>query len=153
MDELFVNTRIQINRSSTEIFQAITDPEKMSHYFIEWGSGRMEEGEIIKWKFPEFDDEFNVRVGEVREPGYISFFWEMGKDEMKIEIELKNVTETTTVVSVTETGKILDEEGLAWLKGNTEGWANFLACLKAYMEYGVNLRLGAFDFMRKENLK
>ena len=30
---------------------------------------------------------------------------------------------------------------------NTEGWANFLASLKAWMEYGVNLRRGAFDFM------
>lgn len=30
---------------------------------------------------------------------------------------------------------------------NTEGWANFLACLKAYLEYGINLRKGAFDFL------
>lgn len=29
---------------------------------------------------------------------------------------------------------------------NTEGWANFLACLKAYLDYGINLRKGAFDF-------
>jgi hypothetical protein len=33
--------------------------------------------------------------------------------------------------------------------GNTEGWANFLACMKAYLEYGIQLRKGAFDFMRK----
>ena len=32
----------------------------------------------------------------------------------------------------------------------TEGWANFLACLKAYLEYGINLRKGAFDYMKKE---
>ncbi|MEZ5019958.1 MAG: hypothetical protein R2756_07515 [Bacteroidales bacterium] len=41
----------------------------------------------------------------------------------------------------------LDEAGLKWLQGNTAGWANFLACLKAYLEYGINLRVGAFDFM------
>ena len=33
--------------------------------------------------------------------------------------------------------------------GNTEGWANFLACMKAYLEYGIQLRKGAFDFMRE----
>ena len=33
---------------------------------------------------------------------------------------------------------------------NTEGWANFLACLKAYLEYGINLRKGAFDFLKKQ---
>ena len=42
--------------------------------------------------------------------------------------------------------KSLPEAGLAWLKGNTEGWANFLACLKAYVEHGINLRKGAFDY-------
>jgi hypothetical protein len=42
-----------------------------------------------------------------------------------------------------------DQAGINWLKGNTEGWANFLACLKAYLEYGINLRKGGFDFMRK----
>jgi len=33
--------------------------------------------------------------------------------------------------------------------GNTGGWANFLACLKAYLEYGINLRKDSFDFMAK----
>ena len=40
-----------------------------------------------------------------------------------------------------------NEAGIKWLKGNTEGWANFLACLKAWLEYGIHLRKGAFDFM------
>lgn len=31
--------------------------------------------------------------------------------------------------------------------GNTEGWANFLACLKAWMEYGINFRKGAFAYL------
>ena len=42
-----------------------------------------------------------------------------------------------------------NEEGLKWLSGNSFGWSNFLACLKAYLEYNINLRKGAFDFMKK----
>jgi len=42
-----------------------------------------------------------------------------------------------------------DDVGINWLKSNTEGWANFLACLKAYLEYGINLRKGGFDFLTK----
>jgi hypothetical protein len=34
--------------------------------------------------------------------------------------------------------------GIDWQKGNAEGWANFPACLKAYLEYGIN----GFDFHR-----
>jgi len=55
-----------------------------------------------------------------------------------------------TLVTITEKSMDNDEAGIKWLKGNTEGWANFLACLKAYLEYGINLRKGAFDFMKNE---
>jgi hypothetical protein len=55
----------------------------------------------------------------------------------------------STLVQIIETGGENNEQGILWLKQNTEGWANFLACLKAWLEYGVNLRKGAYDFMRK----
>ncbi len=50
-------------------------------------------------------------------------------------------------MTITERSRANDEEGIKWLKENTAGWANFLACLKAYLEYEINLRKGAFDFM------
>jgi len=53
-----------------------------------------------------------------------------------------------TLVTITEKSMENNEAGIKWLKGNTEGWANFLACLKAYMEYGINLRKGGFDFLK-----
>jgi hypothetical protein len=56
----------------------------------------------------------------------------------------------STLVTVTEKSMENNEAGIKWLKGNSGGWANFLACLKAYLEYGINLRKGAFDFMKKK---
>jgi hypothetical protein len=53
----------------------------------------------------------------------------------------------STLVSITEKSMENDEAGIKWLIGNTEGWANFLACLEAWLEYGINLRKGAFDYM------
>lgn len=64
---------------------------------------------------------------------------------MLVTISLTPVNDTTTFVQVTEGNEELSDEGLQWLKSNTEGWANFLACLKAWLEYGINLRRGAFD--------
>lgn len=55
----------------------------------------------------------------------------------------------STLVTITEKSMANDEAGIKWLKGNTEGWANFLACLKAFLEYGINLRNGAFDFLKQ----
>ena len=57
--------------------------------------------------------------------------------------------EDSTIVTVTEKSRDKDEAGLKWLMQNTEGWANFLACLKAWLEYGINLRKGAFDFLKQ----
>ena len=149
MNQLEINTRIQVAKRRDEVFESIVDPGKMANYFISWGSGNMEEGKIIQWKFAEFEETFNVRIGEIRKPVFISFYWEIEKQEMKVEIKLEEISESSTLVSVSESGKECDDAGIAWLKGNTEGWANFLACLKAYLEYGINLRQGAFDFLKR----
>jgi uncharacterized protein YndB with AHSA1/START domain len=144
---LEISTSIQILKPSAEVFEAIVDPEKMSNYFISKSTGRLEEGKEIFWRFPEFDMEFPVRGGKIDMNSYISFYWDSDGLELFVEIRLESVAGGSTVVTVTEKSRNNDEAGIKWLKGNTAGWANFLACLKAYLEYGINLRKGAFDFM------
>ncbi len=145
---LEIKAALQIQKPSGEVFEAIVDPSKMSNYFISKGSGRMIEGMQVMWKFPEFDDEFPVRVGQIEKDKYISFYWDSDGIELLVEITLTPRGNSSTLVTVTEKSRNNDEAGINWLKGNTEGWANFLACLKAYLEYGINLRKGAFDFMK-----
>jgi uncharacterized protein YndB with AHSA1/START domain len=145
--QLEINTSLQISKPQAEVFEAIVDPEKMSCYFLAKGSGRLEPGKELIWKFPEFDMEFPVRVDNVVKDQYVSFFWDSDGIELLVEITLKPGKQESTIVGVTEKSRGNDEKGIAWLKGNTAGWANFLACLKAYLEYGINLRKGAFDFM------
>jgi uncharacterized protein YndB with AHSA1/START domain len=92
------------------------------------------------------DMEFPVRVAKVEKDKYISFYWnDMDGRELLVEMTLLPKSSDFTFVTVTEKSRENDEAGIKWLKGNTEGWANFLACLKAYLEYGINLRKGAFD--------
>jgi len=79
---------------------------------------------------------------------YNSYYWVIGDIELLVEINLISVAGNCTIVTVTEKSRENNEAGINWLKGNTEGWANFLACLKAYLEYGINLRKGAFDFLK-----
>jgi uncharacterized protein YndB with AHSA1/START domain len=143
---LVIKTVIQIQKPVNEVFEAIVDPEKMINYFISKGSGRMEEGKQIKWQFPEFKGEFPIRVGKIEKNKYISYYWEIDKLELLVEMVLTSGKNNSTVVKITEKSRENDEAGINWLKGNTEGWANFLACLKAYLEHGINLRKGAFDF-------
>jgi uncharacterized protein YndB with AHSA1/START domain len=147
---LEIKAALQIHKPVSEVFEAIVDPVKMSNYFISKSSGRMEEGRQIKWQFPEFDMEFTVEVGKIEKDKYISFSWEMDSIKLLVEMTLIPKNNDSTLVTVTEKSRKNDEDGIKWLKGNTEGWANFLACLKAYLEYGINLRKGAFDFMSEK---
>ena len=143
---LQIKASIKILKPAHEVFEAIADPGKMSNYFIASGTGRMEGGKTVTWKFPEFDMEFPVKIGKVDKDRFISFTWtDMQGKDTQVEITLEPFRNDETVVKITEGMKAPDEAGIAWLGQNTEGWANFLACLKAYLEYGINLRKGAFD--------
>jgi len=148
--KLEINCGLKIQKSTQEVFEAIVDPSKMSNYFISKSTGRMEQGKTVTWQFPEFDMQFPVRVQEVKPDNYISYSWDNAEDgtSTTVEITLKQVNDNETLVSVLEKSRANDEQGIKWLKGNTEGWANFLACLKAYVEYGINLRKGAIDISK-----
>lgn len=144
--QLIARATIQIQKPVAEVFEGIVDPAIMTNYFISESSGRMEPGKELTWKFPEFPDEMAIRDIKTETNQSVSFVW--GKGTV-VSILLEAQPDNSTVVKVTEDGKDYNEENVKWVIGNTEGWANFLACMKAWLEYGVQLRKGAFDFMRK----
>lgn len=145
-NSLEVSVAIQIQKPMHDVYEAIVDPEKMTQYFISKSSGRMETGKTLTWRFPEFDMEFSIRVKETKPNKYVAYYWSNGDNEMLVEMTLKQGIDKATIINITEKGMPNNEAGINWLKGNTEGWANFLSCLKAYLEYGVNLRKGAFTY-------
>jgi uncharacterized protein YndB with AHSA1/START domain len=144
---LAVKAAIQVSKPVNEVFEAIVDPAQMINYFISKSSGRMEENKKIIWRFPEFATDVPIRIGKIEKNKFITFYWDSDGIELFTEMTLTPKANNSTLVSITEKSRENDEAGIKWLIGNTEGWANFLACLKAWLEYGINLRKGAFDFM------
>ena len=143
--KLEIKAGLKMLKPMHEVFEAIADPAKMTNYFISKSTGRMEEGKTVTWQFPEFDMKVPVRVRKIDKDRSISYSWDsVDGFETLVEITLRQM-DNATFVTITEKSRDNDEEGLKWLRGNTEGWANFLACLKAYLEYGINLRKDAFD--------
>lgn len=143
---LIAKATIQIQKPIEEVFEGIVNPEKMTKYFISESNGRLETGKELIWRFPEFPDKVPIKNIKIETNHSVSFVW--GKETI-VKITLEEQADKSTVVEVTEDGKPYNEENLKWVIGNTEGWSNFLACMKAYLEYGIQLRKGAFDFMRK----
>jgi|SRR5690606_1538664 len=144
--KLIARATIQIQKPIGDVFEGIVDPQKMTKYFISESSGRLATGNELIWKFPEFPDECPVKKIAIEDNQSISFVWD---EDTVVSISLEAQPDNSTVVKVTEDGKVFNEENLKWVIGNTEGWANFLACMKAYLEYGIQLRDGAFDFMKQ----
>ena len=143
--KLIAKASLGIQKPIEEVFEAIINPDIMTHYFISKSTGKMQKGSELYWEFPEFDGSYPVSVKEIKEYEYVSFVWD---PDSLVEIKLEKLGENDTVVRVFEEGHTDDEEGIKWAIGQSEGWANFLSCMKAYLEYGIHLRKGAFDFMK-----
>ena len=143
---LVAKSAIQIQKPVGEVFEAIVDPSKMTQYFISESSGRLEEGAELQWKFAEFPDyAFPVNQVRIEKNRLVSFVWDK---DTRVTISLEEQPDHSVVGRVEEDGKELSDENIQWALGNTGGWANFLAFMKAYVEHGINLRIGAFDFMK-----
>lgn len=142
MDTIKVNTKLGILKPVSEVFEAIADNEKMSGYFISSGSSRMESGKTITWYWADYNATHDIKVQKVEKDKFISFKWDGSGVETLTEIELIAKNENHTFVKITESEWPADAKGALRCAGQTEGWTNFLLCLKAYLEYSIDLRPG-----------
>lgn len=152
--KLNIKQSIHIAKTPAGIYDAIVNPDIMKNYFISESTGIMKEGATLTWKFPEFELTFPVRIGKLEENKYISFRWDdMDGTETLVEFRLTEKRAGLTLVEVTEGEREDNEAGIEWLGRNSGGWGNFLACLKAWLEHGINLRKYAFSAEQFPELK
>ena len=150
-EKLEIKTALQILKPLDEVFEAVVNPDKMINYFISKSDGRIEQGKTLNWEFPEFEGRWPVSILRVDPDKHISFSWEGASGyQTQVEISMEPREENATLVRILEKSMENNEDGIKWLLSNTEGWSFFLACLKAYLEYGINLRRGGYDFMTEQ---
>jgi uncharacterized protein YndB with AHSA1/START domain len=136
--------QLKIRRPAAEVFDAVVDPKKLSGYFIQKSTGPLTPGATVMWKFPELDDEFPVVVRDVVPNERISFEWEAaeGGYNTLVEMAFKPLDADNTMVVIRESGWRPTEKGIQSSYGNAGGWMHMMACMKASLEYGINLRAG-----------
>jgi uncharacterized protein YndB with AHSA1/START domain len=137
----------KIQRSIEETFDAIYNPNKLSGYFTTGGaSAPLDEGTTVMWDFHDFPGAFPVKVIRCEKPKLIELEWgssEKGKMN-RVIINFISEDPTTTKVTISESGWSETDEGLKASYGNCMGWSQMLAAMKAYVEYGINLREGFY---------
>lgn len=143
--EFRVNGRIA--KPVAEVFDAVVDPNKLSGYFTTIGgaSAPLVAGTTVTWW-----GSAPVIVEEVEENVRIVFRWDAMVDEgeeayrTRVEMRFTPLDDGGTMVTIAEAGWREDARGQKSSYMNCEGWSQMLACMKAYLEYGINLRHGYY---------
>ncbi|WP_423410143.1 SRPBCC domain-containing protein [Heyndrickxia sp. MSNUG] len=139
---LTVNVEKIISRDCDDVFEAIYNPAQMRHYFISSGSGKLEAGKEVIWRWEDVGAELAIKVLQAdKERKTIEFHWDASGSETKVQIILEQAGKKT-VVKIHETGWESNEEGIQRYGQQIQGWVDMVTCMKAYLEFGINLRAG-----------
>jgi uncharacterized protein YndB with AHSA1/START domain len=135
----------RIGKPAAEVFDAVVNPKKLSGYFttIKGASAPLVAGTTVTWW-----GEVPVEVDEVVPQKRIVLRWDAHDAKppykTRIEMNFEALDDGGTFVTIAESGWREDETGRKNSYMNCEGWAQMLSCMKAYVEYGINLREGYF---------
>ncbi|SMO79654.1 SRPBCC family protein [Paracoccus laeviglucosivorans] len=136
----------RIARPLAQVFEAVADPDSLSHYFTTGGAkGRLVAGTTVTWDFHDFPGAFPVKVQQVDANERIVLQWEAeGGVWTTITMTFEAIDPDRTLVRITEEGWPDTEAGLKASYGNCEGWTGMLCAMKVWLEHGVKLRQGFY---------
>lgn len=142
-NRLVIEAQLEIFRPAKAIFEAIVDPDHMASYFISRGDKRLDGEETVTWEWDDHQAKLKISPSEIVPFSKVSFTWEATNAPTNVEISLTDLDDNSgTMVKVTESEWENNPEGIGYYNGNTQGWMHMLCCLKAYLEFGINLRKG-----------
>ena len=152
--ELKFKVQTKIQKPVAEVFDAVYNPSKLSGYFTNGGaSAPLDEGTTVEWAFADNPGDeklkFPVEVKKTVKNELIELGWEGAKGlqtHIRMEFEADG---NDTIVRVSETGWRETQADLDSSYLNCFGWGQMICALKAYVEYGIDLRKGAFTGLYK----
>jgi uncharacterized protein YndB with AHSA1/START domain len=152
--ELKFRVLTKIQKPLAEVFDAVYNNEKLSGYFTNGGaSGPLDAGTTVDWSFADTPGEevtFPVKVEGCMKEELIVLYWEGAKKKQnRVDMRFEATGDSETLVQISESGWEANDEELAMSYRNCMGWSHMLSALKAYVEYGINLRKGAYSGLYK----
>jgi uncharacterized protein YndB with AHSA1/START domain len=145
--ELKFQIQTKIQKPVAEVFDAVYNPKKITQYFAtESASAPLDEGTKVLWRFADYPGDVPLSVKKVVPNELIAFEWETmeGGYNTQVEMRFEALSAEETLVSISEGNWKENQKGLNSSYGNCYGWMQMSCCLKAYLEYGINLRKGFF---------
>lgn len=137
-----VDHSVRIKKPATTVFEAITSPEHLNRYFTARAEGRLEKGNKAVWNWVDYPENIPIQVIESIPPTRLVFQWPT-HDKLymtTVQFDLEDQGEKGTIVRVREGAWKTHQEGLRNSYDNSGGWMHMLCCLKAYLDFGIDLR-------------
>lgn len=130
----------KISKPVEDIFDAIVNPKKMSQYFVTAASGPMTEGTAPIWTFADVGVKLTINIKKIKKKKLILFEWPASGVMTEVEIVLEPVSKPSTLIKIRESEWNMDIEDANRAMQQTQGWIDMLLCMKAFLEYGIDLR-------------
>ncbi len=137
-----VKVRERILCPISVVFDAVVDPAKMSHYFISRASGPMETGKTITWEFDDVGAQLRINVIEVETDRRIVYESDALGKRIRTTFEFAADGAEATVLKITDSSFEVTASDVSLALGQNAGWTYTLCTLKAYLQFGINLRTG-----------
>jgi uncharacterized protein YndB with AHSA1/START domain len=145
----------RISKPVAEVFEAIVNPDQLSHYFTTGGAnGRLETGATVTWDFADFPGAFPVKVEKVVPNKQIVLYWGSADDapegeefkphDNKVTMDFEQLDDGRALVTISEEGWRDTPKGRTASYDNCEGWTGMFFAMKGWLEHGLNLREGTY---------
>lgn len=140
-------TGMLIRRPVADVFGAFIDPAITTQFWFTKGSGPLQVGVPVQWKWEMYDIAISVTAKIIEPDARIVIEWPGYGGHTTVEWTFTPLEEGATFVRITERGFTGDGDALVrQVTGSTQGFTLVLAGLKAYLEHGIRLNLVADRF-------
>jgi len=137
-----MRTGMLIRKPAQAVFEAFAYPDVTRHFWFSAGSGRLEAGRTLEWRWDMYGIAAEVTVKALEPPHRIVIEWGDGNATTQVEWRFDARGDDATFVEISETGFDPDAgDVLAQIAGSAEGFALALAGSKAWLEHGIELQL------------
>lgn len=131
----------KISRPVQEVFEAVIKPEIMNRYFTLAAEGIMKTDSKVFWNWSDLQKGLEVNVKAVVKNERIELSWNsIAGYDTHITFSFKALDAGSTLLMIEETGWNADQKGLDASYDHCSGWEHMANCLKAYLQYGIDLR-------------
>ena len=136
-----------IRKPVSEVFNAFINPEITTKFWFTKSTGKLEAGKKVDWIWEMYNHTEPVLVKSIVPDETIIIEWGAESEKTTVEWSFKQLTESSTFVSIVNSGFKGDaEQMISQIRDSTGGFTIVLAGLKAYLEHGIQLNLIADRF-------